>query len=154
MSDEFQSKPENSSTTPRPNPSVPQNEVIKEPNKPIKPEQLPFKVFITEHLFPSIKKALKSHSIELLSIELSKGERPIIGDECSIIEGEITSNRKFWICFLTEDISSKKTISLSEENHPPSTIESFLIDEKKISMTLMVSRLIQRLNGQKWLSSN
>jgi hypothetical protein len=33
-------------------------------------------------------------------------------------------------------------------------LESFLIDEKRMSLPLLVSRLLQRLNGQKWLGRN
>jgi hypothetical protein len=33
-------------------------------------------------------------------------------------------------------------------------LESFLIDEKRITLALLVSRTVQRLNGQKWLGPN
>ena len=47
-----------------------------------------------------------------------------------------------------------KNISLAETNSEPSLLESFLIDEKKITLKLLLSRLLQRLNAQKWLLDN
>jgi hypothetical protein len=45
-------------------------------------------------------------------------------------------------------------VSLAEPGSSPTVLESFLIDEKKMSLALLVSRLVQRLNGQKWLGPN
>ena len=53
-----------------------------------------------------------------------------------------------------DNISSNKTIAISEQGTDPSILESFLIDEKKTTLNLLVSRLMQRLNGQKWLTPN
>ncbi|MDE5116328.1 MAG: DUF2996 domain-containing protein, partial [Trichodesmium sp. St2_bin2_1] len=36
----------------------------------------------------------------------------------------------------------------------PATLEPFLIDERKITLNLLVFGVIQRLNAQKWLSLN
>jgi len=36
----------------------------------------------------------------------------------------------------------------------PSTLEPFLIDERKVTLDLMVFGVMQRLNGQKWLERN
>ena len=41
-----------------------------------------------------------------------------------------------------------------ESGTEPSLLESFLIDEKRINLALLQSRLLQRLNGQKWLGGN
>ena len=61
---------------------------------------------------------------------------------------------RFWMCFTSDSISSAKTIALAEAGSEPSLLESFLIDEKKMTQALLVSRLVQRLNGQKWLGAN
>ena len=45
-------------------------------------------------------------------------------------------------------------MALAEAGGQPSLLESFLIDEKKMSLALLVSRLVSRLNGQKWLGPN
>ncbi|MFZ9216630.1 MAG: DUF2996 domain-containing protein, partial [Vulcanococcus sp.] len=56
--------------------------------------------------------------------------------------------------FTSDSINSAKTIALAEAGAEPSLLESFLIDEKKMTQALLVSRLVQRLNGQKWLGAN
>jgi len=45
-------------------------------------------------------------------------------------------------------------IALADAGSEPTLLESFLIDEKRMSLALLVSRLLQRLNGQKWLGGN
>ena len=67
---------------------------------------------------------------------------------------ELSYERKFWLCFNKELITSDKTFLLAESNTPPSIVESFLIDEKKTTLPLLISRVLQRLNGQKWIGSN
>ena len=67
---------------------------------------------------------------------------------------EFTNDRKFWLCFNQKAITSDKTILLAESNSDPSILESFLIDEKKTTLPLLISRVLQRLNGQKWFGDN
>jgi hypothetical protein len=55
---------------------------------------------------------------------------------------------------LDEDINGQKAFAYGVNGRQPSTLESFMIDEKKISLDLMVLYTLQRLNGQKWLSNN
>jgi len=71
-----------------------------------------------------------------------------------MVVGELPGDRRFWLCFNSEDIASGKTITLAEPGSDPTLLESFLIDEKRMSLALLVSRLLQRLNGQKWLGGN
>ena len=52
------------------------------------------------------------------------------------------------------NINSPKQIALADAGSEPTLLESFLIDEKRMSLPLLVSRLLQRLNGQKWLGRN
>ena len=122
--------------------------------KPKKPEEKPFNEFINEDLIPSLTQALETRGFPPKSLFLQKGERPVSGGNCWIVFGEISFNRRFWICFSEEKLSSIKTISLAEPGTEPSTIESFLIDEKKITLGLLQSRILQRLNGQKWIGKN
>ena len=72
----------------------------------------------------------------------------------SVGVGVLPGGRRFWVCFAREDISSLKQIALAESGSDPTLLESFLIDEKRITLPLLVSRLLQRLNGQKWLGRN
>ena len=80
--------------------------------------------------------------------------RPIAEDKCWVINCEIKEICTFWLSFEKEDISSLKSFSLSKPNQSPSIIESFLIDEKRITLKLIISRVLQRLNGQKLIGIN
>ncbi|WP_320676886.1 DUF2996 domain-containing protein [Prochlorococcus sp. MIT 1300] len=123
------------------------------PPKP-KPEEKPFKDFIREDFFQAIKEQLRKEQIGMSSLELVEGDRPVVGGKCFMVQGCLLSGRRFWLCFDADSIKSGKTIALAESGAEPSLLESFLIDEKRITLALLVSRLLQRLNGQKWLGSN
>ena len=71
-----------------------------------------------------------------------------------MVIGELPGGRRFWVCFESENINSSKLIALADQGSEPTLLESFLIDEKRMSLALLVSRLLQRLNGQKWLGGN
>jgi len=71
-----------------------------------------------------------------------------------MIRGELPPGRRFWVCFSEASINANKTIALADPGTDPSLLESFLIDEKRMSLALLQSRLLQRLNGQKWLGGN
>ena len=71
-----------------------------------------------------------------------------------MVVGELPGGRRFWVCFSKADINSAKVIALADAGSEPTLLESFLIDEKRMSLPLLVSRLLQRLNGQKWLGGN
>ena len=119
-----------------------------------KPEQKPFSEFISEHFIPGLYKALTDAGITPETIVLEKGSRPVTGDECWMVIGQIPGGRRFWLCFNTDKISSNKTVAIAENGSFPSDLESFLIDEKRTTCALLISRLLQRLNGQKWLGAN
>ena len=122
--------------------------------KPPKPEDKPFNEFINDYLIPGIKDELVSRNVTIDNIELKNTERPVVGGLCWVLEGEIDSGRKFWISFSKNEITSEKSITLAERGAKPGLLESFLIDEKKTTLQLLLSRLLQRLNGQKWLGNN
>ena len=127
---------------------------IAKPVKPPKPEEKPFELFIKEELIPTLTKELEKRNISNPSLALLQGQRPVVGGDCWMVYGEIQGKRKFWLCFNKKEIASLKTIALAEPGSDPSLLESFLIDEKKMTLPLLVSRILQRLNGQKWLSAN
>jgi hypothetical protein len=79
---------------------------------------------------------------------------PVVGSSCWMVKGVLPGARRFWLCFTSDAISSAKTIAVAEAGAEPTVLESFLIDEKKMTLALLVSRLVQRLNGQKWLGAN
>ena len=122
--------------------------------KPPKIEDKPFEEFISEHLIPGLKESIEEKGTLVSDIKLIKGKRPVVGGNCSMVFCEMSEQRKFWLCFNKDMITSDKTILLAESNSDPSIVESFLIDEKKTTLPLLISRVLQRLNGQKWIGVN
>ena len=146
------------------NSSAPQVGIKNENDTPVKTitkskkelpiEKKPFQEFINIHLIPAFIEEINQRGLEIININLKNTNRPIAGDKCWVINCEIKDTCIFWLCFEKEDISSLKSISLSKPNQKPSIIESFLIDEKRITLKLIISRVLQRLNGQKLIGVN
>ena len=132
---------------------TPAKPVIK-PKKELPIEKKPFQEFINIHLIPALIEEVNQRGLEINNINLTNTNRPIAGDKCWVINCEIKDTCNFWLSFEKEDISSLKSISLSKPNQKPSIIESFLIDEKRITLKLIISRVLQRLNGQKLIGVN
>ena len=135
------------------NPDKPEDK----PKKTIKPpklEEKPFEEFITKYFIPGLKKSIIDKGTEVNGIQLIHGNRPVVGGICWMVFCELNDERKFWLCFNRDAITSDKTILLAESNSDPSIVESFLIDEKKTTLSLLISRVLKRLNGQKWIGVN
>ena len=124
------------------------------PKKELPIEKKPFQEFVNVHLIPSLIEEINQRGLEINYINLQNTNRPIAGDKCWVINCEIKDTCNFWLSFEKDDISSLKSISLSKPNQTPSIIESFLIDEKRITLKLIISRVLQRLNGQKLIGVN
>ena len=124
------------------------------PKKELPIEKKPFQEFINIHLIPALIEEINLRGLKVTNINLTNTNRPIAGDKCWVINCEIKDTCNFWLSFEKEDISSLKSISLSKPNQKPSIIESFLIDEKRITLKLIISRVLQRLNGQKLIGVN
>ena len=138
-------------------PSDMKNEVPSTPKKPVKPPKLedkPFKEFILNHFIPGLRSSIEGKGTDVADIQLIEGNRPVVGGNCWMVFCELSEERKFWLCFNKDIITSDKTILLAESNSDPSIVESFLIDEKKTTLPLLISRVLQRLNGQKWIGVN
>ena len=127
---------------------------IPKPKKELPIEKKPFQEFINIHLIPALTEEINQRGLEINNINLSNTNRPIAGDKCWVIYCEIKDTCHFWLSFEKDDISSLKSISLSKPNQKQSIIESFLIDEKRITLKLIISRVLQRLNGQKLIGVN
>jgi len=127
---------------------------IPKPKKEFPIEKKPFQEFVNVHLIPSLIEEINQRGLEINNIDLQNTNRPIAGDKCWVINCEIKDTCNFWLSFEKDDISSLKSISLSKPNQSPSIIESFLIDEKRITLKLIISRVLQRLNGQKLIGVN
>ena len=136
---------------------IPTTIPVKAKVKPVKEppiEKKPFLEFVNDYLIPEIKNEFKSKGKEVHKIILQKTHRPIAEDICWVIYCEITDTCNFWLSFEKDDITSLKSFSLCKNYEKPSIIESFLIDEKKITLKLIISRILQRLNGQKLIGAN
>ena len=127
---------------------------ITKPKKELPIEKKPFQEFVNIHLIPALTEEINQRGLEIKNINLTNTNRPIAGDKCWVINCEIKDTCNFWLSFEKDDISSLKSISLSKPNQKPSIIESFLIDEKRITLKLIISRILQRLNGQKLIGIN
>ena len=128
--------------------------IKKKPVKPPKLEDKPFDEFINNYFIPELKRNIQTKGTDVVDMKLINGDRPVVGGSCWMVFCELENDRKFWLCFNSNIITSDKTILLAESNSDPSIVESFLIDEKKTTLPLLISRVLQRLNGQKWFGSN
>ncbi|MBD2665264.1 hypothetical protein B6N60_00141 [Richelia sinica FACHB-800] len=121
-------------------------------------EDKPFEEFMQQDYLPALQQAIAQQGVSDLQLAFGKQKYPIVGfdsaEECWQVIGSWQSGqRQFNVYFPEADIQGKKGFSCNE-GKKPSTLESFLIDERKITLDLLVSRLVYRLNGQKWLGRN
>ena len=122
--------------------------------KPPAPEDQPFERFIPDLLLPAISSECRTYGGPAPELSFRQGPMPVVGCDCWMVEGQLPGGRRFWLCFTSPDIQASKTVALAEAGAEPSLLESFLIDERKMTLALLVSRLVQRFNGQKWLGPN
>jgi Protein of unknown function (DUF2996) len=120
-------------------------------------EDKPFVEFIQQDYLPALQKAIAQEGVQNLQLSFAKQKVPVTGydkEEYWQVAGSWQNGlRQFNLYFPEENIQGKKIFSCNE-GKKPSTLESFLIDERKITLDLMVFGLVQRLNGQKWLGRN
>ncbi|MEB3210039.1 MAG: DUF2996 domain-containing protein [Leptolyngbyaceae bacterium] len=127
--------------------------------KPPAVEDKPFEEFITSHFIPEVEKSLKAEGIDDIHLSLEKRPIPIKGFDqsstCSQVVGHWNNDKRtFFIAFQKDDIKAPKFYAASDSGSKPATLESFMIDERKVTLDLMVFYVVQRLNGQKWLTRN
>ena len=129
------------------------------PEKPSAVENKPFAEFIQQDYLPALQQALTQQGIDDLDLNLVKQKLPMISfgssEECWQVVGKFNKGqRQFNIYFLKKDIKGPRAFSYADNGAQPATLEPFLIDERKITLKLLVFGVIQRLNAQKWLSLN
>lgn len=127
--------------------------------KPPKLEDKPFNEFIAQHYLPTLKEAMGQLGIGDVNLTFVQQGVPMKGtnsnEPCWQVVGKWQNgDRQFNIYFPDEDISGQKAFSSSTYGTVPSTLESFMIDEKRVNLELLVMYTIQRLNAQKWLTRN
>ena len=130
----------------------------KKAKKP-KLEDKPFKECIEQDFTPALQAAFTAEGLEDMKLQFSKQGLPINGadpqEQCwQIIGNWQNGQRQFNLYFLEEDISGSKAFSAATNGKNPSTIESFMIDERRVTLDLLILYTVQRLNGQKWLFGN
>ncbi len=113
--------------------------------KPPAVEDKPFADFIQQDYLPALEKAFAEQSVA--DIALNFTDNQVTG---SWQEGQ----RQFIVYFPEKNIKKQRAFSWSTQGKPPGIIEPFLIDERKITLDLLVFGVIQRLNAQKWFSNN
>lgn len=136
MSETTASSPEQAAAKPAAKPKA---------EKPPAIEELPFDEFITTHYLPALTKAFGKQGVADVTLKF----------ENSQVHGVWAQGlRQFTVYFSKADINAQKAFSCADGGRSPSTIEPFLIDERKAPLDLLVFGVIQRLTAQKWLSSN
>ncbi|MUL37584.1 hypothetical protein BWI75_14930 [Gloeocapsopsis sp. AAB1 = 1H9] len=124
--------------------------------KPPAVEDKPFGEFMQQDYLPALQKALAKEGVQDLDLKFAKEKINVAGltDECWQVKGSwLNGQRHFNVYFPEESIQGQRALSCYEGSKP-SAIEPFLIDERRITLDLMVFGVMQRLNGQKWLSRN
>ena len=116
----------------------------KKKEKPPAIENKPFAEFIETHYLPGLSEAFEKQGVSDLKLTFEDNEVSGVWQN---------GDRQFTVYFLDGDISKKKAFTCSTKNAPADTIESFLIDERKITLDLLVFGVIQRINAQKWFGS-
>ncbi|MGI0493353.1 DUF2996 domain-containing protein [Alkalinema pantanalense CENA528] len=129
--------------------------------KPPALESKPFADFIQQDYLPALQKGFEKLKIAGVALQFVKQKIPVVGytdfPECWQVVGQWQANqqlRQFNIYFYDEDIQGQRGFSATATGRDASTLESFRIDEKKVTLDLLVLGTLQRLNGQKWLALN
>lgn len=126
--------------------------------KPPALEEKPFTEFIDQDFLPALKSALEKVGLSDVTLSFTQAPIPIAGADAKAygqVQGSWPNNqRQFTLYFFDQSLAGPKGFSYSTDNRPPSTLESFMIDERKVTLDLMVLYTLQRLNGQKWLGGN
>jgi hypothetical protein len=146
-------KKEKPATTPAPDAAASENAGASTTEKPTaekKPkkeavEDKPFEEFVRQDFVPALEKAFAAR--EFQDLELVFANNQVMG---KWDDGQ----KQFTVYFPDGNIQGRKAFSDSSDGIPASTIESFLIDERKVTLDLLVFGVIQRINAQKWFTGN
>jgi hypothetical protein len=127
--------------------------------KPPAIEDKPFNEFIEQYFTPALKDALAKKGVSGIELSFVQDKLPIEGSNSTEKYWQIVGNwqqkhRQFNLYFLNGDIAGQKAFSYGLNGKPPSTLESFMIDERKVNLDLLLLYTLQRLNGQKWFGDN
>lgn len=160
MSDETSSTPKS-----KPAAKPPKADANKAKAKPAakakkpKVEDKPFTEFIEQDFLPALQKALKTEGLNDLDLKFAQAPLTIAGisstEQCWQVAGNWSDRTfQFNLYFPDADIKGQKGFSFATHGAQPSTLESFMIDERRVTLDLMVMYVLQRLNGEKLLARN
>jgi len=107
----------------------------KAPEKPL-PEAM------AEDIIPQLQKTLEEEGVE--HIKLLFVDNQLRG---SFMNNNIPYN--FWAYFPDGSLTGQRGWSMSSHGYPPSTVEPFIIDEKRITSEVVVFWVTKRLAAQK-----
>jgi hypothetical protein len=157
MADETQQQPE---VTPASAAAPPEAAPAKKEKAPaVEDKALPD--FMAQDCLPALQKSLGDKGVAGLDLKFAKQKVAVKGYEAApecwqvVAQWQVEKQpRQFNIYFFDENLQGARGFSYSIGNVKPSTMESFRIDERKMSLDLLVSGVLQRLNSQKWLARN
>jgi hypothetical protein len=104
-------------------------------------EAKPFPAQIQEEVIPAAQKILQDRGVT--DLELSFEDKTLVG---TFADGR----RQFRVLFAEESLTGKKFFAYSVDGLAPSTVESFMIDERKIDVDLVAFYMAQRLQALQW----
>ncbi|KAG8079778.1 hypothetical protein GUJ93_ZPchr0007g6335 [Zizania palustris] len=114
----------------------------KTPAKPKKAAVKPLPEMMQEDIIPPLKAALEAE-VDVSQVELSFNDNRLEG---SFVKDEVPYY--FWAFFPNGDLTGPKGFALSSYGTEVSTIEPFLIDEKRANAKYVVFWVYKRLAGQ------
>ncbi|MFS8819001.1 DUF2996 domain-containing protein [Synechococcus sp. W60.1] len=101
----------------------------------------PFEQQISEEVSPAAIAAFQKRGVSDLELRL----------EGKTLVGAFAGGKKqFSVLFAEGSLNGRKFFRCTTEGSPASTIESFMIDERRVDVNLFVFYLVQRLYAQQW----
>lgn len=122
-----------------------QSAKAKSKEKKQKAEDKPFTEFIQEDYLPALTEAFAAEDIEDITLDFADNQVTGIW---------LDGKRQFKVYFPEGDIKQQRAFAWATNSGEPSIIEPFLVDERKITLELLVFGVMQRLNAQKWFGNN
>ncbi|MEO0854199.1 MAG: DUF2996 domain-containing protein [Cyanobacteria bacterium J06648_11] len=110
--------------------------------KKTKEPEKPFAQAITEDVIPATVKLFQARGVNDLSLTLT---------DTTLAGTFDRGNRAFEIIFSAPELTAPKSITYEVDGIPASTVESFMIDERKVPPELLVFYIMQRMYAQQWL---
>lgn len=132
------------------------------PAKKAKPpalEDKPFEAFMEQDFLPTLKTAFTEAGLGDMTLDFSQKPIAVAGlpndEQYWQVEGQWQGgDRQFNLYYFDQTISGSKGFSCATSGRVASVLESFMIDERKVNLELMVMYTLQRINSEKWLGRN